>query len=84
MQPPRIYQIKEGNPCRKWAPKIHREFGPLVSYPHVSCRHVMQSTNEYMRGIYTTYTRVWMAPPNFGIGPPTMMVQAQPVSLWIS
>jgi hypothetical protein len=44
----------------------------------------MQSTVEYMKGICITYTRVWMAPPSFGIGPPTMMVQAQPVSLWIS
>lgn len=25
-----------------------------------------------------------MPPPRLGIGPPAMMVQAQPVSLWIS
>jgi hypothetical protein len=82
MQPRGIYQKEEGIPSHKWAPEIHREFGPLVSSPHVSC-HVIQSTNEYMRE-KIAYTRVWIAPPSFGIGPPTMIVQAQPVSLWIS
>jgi hypothetical protein len=76
MQQLGIYQKKEGIPCRISIPKIHREFGPLVSSPHVSC-HVMQSTNEYyMRNIYnlpnsldcTTESRHWSSNDD-GTGP---------------
>ena len=34
-----------------------------------------------MKAIYVNYTRVWIAPPSLGIGPPTRIVHAQPVSL---
>jgi hypothetical protein len=45
------------------------------------CAVVIWSQLLNIEAIYVTYTRVWIAPPSLGIGPPTRIVHAQPVSL---